>query len=166
MDSKLKRLLYGDYAERAMILLDADSTLISSILEMVEKCKKKKYTYDQLEELKALNYAYDNAIQDLKSETIPFTEKVNILKTDGVNFIHKLLVPLRKQRRRKACPVPGCKSIALLQLHNHLKHVHHFNDEERKHWQTVARLNKLGINTIAKESQSFQDEARRGTVRE
>ena len=72
MDSKLKRLLYGDYAERAMILLDADSTLISSILEMVEKCKKKKYTYDQLEELKALNYAYDNAIQDLKSETIPF----------------------------------------------------------------------------------------------
>ena len=143
MDSKVRRLLYGDYAERALILLEADSTLISNILEMVEKCKKKKYTYDQLEELKALNY--EKAIQDLKSETISFTEKVNILKTDGVNFIHKLLVPLRKQRIRKACPVPGCKSIALLQLHNHLKHVHHFNEEDRKHFQRVARLRKLGI---------------------
>ena len=147
MDSKLERLVKGDHAERAMILLDADSDTMKVIIQKIETCKRLKFTYDELNELKALNRAYEGVIRDLKSVDIPFNEKVRILREDGPDFIHKLLKPLRRHKRnRRNCPVKGCKSVALLQLHNHLKYVHRFNDEERKYWLTKARLDKLGVD--------------------
>ena len=106
MDRKLERLVKGDHAERAMILLDADGDMMKVIIQKIETCKRMKFTYDELNELKALNRAYEGVIRDLKSDKIPFNEKVRILREDGPDFIHKLLKPLRRHKRnRRNCPI-------------------------------------------------------------
>ena len=53
----------------------------------------------------------------------------------------------RQQRKRKDCPVPGCTSLGLLQLHNHLNCVHRYNEKDRKYWLSIGRLQKSGVLT-------------------
>ena len=162
MESKVERLMRGDHAERVMLLMDADTELMKDIIHKVESINKKRYTHDELQDLNVINFGYDDAIRDLKSKNVAFKEKVKILRRDGADFIHKILKPMKRQKRkRKNCPIPKCRSVGLLQLHNHLKHVHKLNDEDRKYWLSVARLDKLGIpqdSIILKQDVRVDDE--------
>ena len=125
MDSRITRLVKGDHDERAMLLMDGDSTFMREVIDMVMKCHREKRTEEELLELAALSCACDGAIQDLNNKDILFQRKVKILRRHGRDFIHKLLKPMKRHKRiRKDCPVPGCTSLGLLQLSNHLNNVH------------------------------------------
>jgi len=148
MDSAISRLIRGDGGERAILLMDGDSTFMQEVVSTLMKIDRGRYSEDELEELNALNYAYDGEINNLLSKDIPFQEKVKILRIDGCKFIHKMLKPVkRQQRKRKDCPVPGCTSLGLLQLHNHLNCVHRYNEKDRKYWLSIGRLQKSGVLT-------------------
>ena len=78
MDSAISRLVRGDSGERAMLLMDGDSKFMQEVVSTLMKIDRGRYSEDELEELNALNFAYDGEINNLLSKDISFQEKVKI----------------------------------------------------------------------------------------
>lgn len=148
MDNKIERLIKGEPSEREKILTEAGDGFLQEVIEIIMGCKKGFYSIDQQTELNTLDRRYGGAVKRLLSKRTPFHQKEKLLRETGASFIHKLLKP-KQQRRRKDCPVPGCNSLGLLQLHNHLYQVHEFDKSKRNQWLSIARLRKAGINKVA-----------------
>jgi len=140
MDIKIGRLRKGKPLEREEILAEADNVLLKELVNIIMNCKRGDYSLDEQIELNAFNKAFGRSIKMLKSIDTPFHDKVDLLRKVGSFFIHKILKPRQHKRRRKDCPVPGCNSLGLLQLHNHLSQVHDYSISDRKYWLSVARL--------------------------
>ena len=156
MDPRVSRLVKGDRLEREKVLRDADCEFLDELIGMIMRGKKTRYTVDERHDIAVFNEGYDNCIVDLRASGISLSQKMKILKDNGSYFIHKLLKPLIKQKRkRKDCPVPGCTSLGLLHLPNHLNNVHRYKEKDRKFWLSIARLQKAGVST--KEVISRQD---------
>jgi hypothetical protein len=63
------------------------------------------------------------------------------------------------KRYRRDCPFPGCGTIALVKLSNHLSQVHGLSSEERKPYLQKAKLQKYKISkTLRKRWIPFSDE--------
>jgi len=148
MDSRIERLIKGEPSEREEILAEAEDDFLREVIEIIMGCKKGYYSVSQQTELKSLDQQHGGVVKRLLSKNIPFHRKEKLLRETGSSFIHKLLKP-KQHRRRKDCPVPGCNSLGLLQLHNHLYQVHEYDKSKRNHWLSVARLRKAGINQDA-----------------
>ncbi len=59
------------------------------------------------------------------------------------------------QRKRKNCPIPGCFTLQLKKLSNHLSSVHLLNSNERKFWLQQAKLK----NSYSESEQSFNNQS-------
>ena len=141
----MRQLVKGDREEREKILHDADCEFLDELIGMIMRGKKQCFTLDERHEIRVFDEAYD--VADLTRRGIPLAQKIKTLKADGSYFIHKLLKPLVKQKRkRKDCPVPGCTSLGLLHLPNHLNNVHRYNEKDRKYWLSIARLQKADVS--------------------
>ena len=146
MDPRVRQLVKGDRLEREKILHEADCEFLDELVRMIMKGKKQHFTVDERHDIAVFNEEYD--IDELRKRDIPLAQKIKTLKDDGSYFIHKLLKPMIKQKRiRKDCPVPGCTSLGLLHLPNHLNNVHRYNEKDRKYWLSIARLQKAGVST-------------------
>ena len=146
MDPRVRQLVKGDRLEREKILHEADCEFLDELVRMIMKGKKQHFTVDERHDIAVFNEEY--GIDELRKRDIPLAQKIKTLKDDGSYFIHKLLKPMIKQKRiRKDCPVPGCTSLGLLHLPNHLNNVHRYNEKDRKYWLSIARLQKAGVST-------------------
>jgi len=67
---------------------------------------------------------------------------MNTKEVATVQFCVKLLCYVLniKKRPRRNCPVPGCHSMALKRLANHLRSVHNMDNAQRKEWLGKAKM--------------------------
>ena len=135
----MESLVYGSLQERRSILHQIDYAFFARVLDLIATATKQHYSAEELQDLRQ----YDNALAQLKSRETLFKTKTQLLQREGPLFIHKVLKPLIKikRRKRKNCVYPGCFKKGLLQLHNHLRQVHKLHDKkERQQWLDTARI--------------------------
>ena len=128
--------------QRKCFLKDMENDKVDYLIALLQKMSLKKHSPQELHYLE--NYKLISEM--IRDPGFSMAIKRYIIKQYGYPFIHIATKPFLQKipvRNRRDCPIPGCNTLGLKKLSNHLSSVHpYLQQSERRYWLSKARLQR------------------------
>ena len=125
--------------QRKYFLKDMEHDIVNYLISLLQKIPPKKHSPQDLQHLEN----YKLIVEMIRDPNFSMKMKRYIIQQYSYPFIHIAIKPfLQKKpvRNRRDCPIPGCNTLGLKKLSNHLTNVHpYLLQSERRYWLSKAR---------------------------